>query len=399
MLLLEFNLDDLIDLSDEEINQGDDLSPTINRLNTASFIQNHVIIYKENTFYNSGIFQFKVIGRRPNAYGSDENGLRYVRDKSRVGTKSEHIIQIRPKTEMKSIDDLATVEVDLSCTCKDFQYVFMNMAYRGYRRGFGGKIQEYGLVPVSGSGRYGEDANIRNPDHMGALCKHALLVADTLLSASDSYILKKMDADIQDRAGTIEVKGVTTERPGEGELIQFEDKFYDRNGKLKHKSKIKKARDKKIQQIIELIKDTEYSGLPSYRGNFASSFEDFKKNMLQILVDFDAYYINKAEEEGVDETKYLPDDYQDSYDDLDFDLDRAYSVIDYSTDFDDNVINYALKDMDDESIDDLDAYLKKVLSTDFDIDKLIGSDFEDDISKLIGENKYIKNYKSFDEKD
>lgn len=376
MLLLEFNLIDLYELSDEQIIQGKGLNPTINRFFTQNYIRDYKVVYKENSYYNKGVFEFVVSGMRGTHYATNKK----IKDPERVNTLSSHIVKIRPKYELNNLDELENTEVDIYCNCNDFKYVFMDMAYKGYKS-MASKISKYGIVPVSIGGD--TTAYIRNPYNKGALCKHALLTVERIMYDQDPYLLDKMEKDILDRVERS--VPVLRTKPGEDDLIQFDDQFYDRDGKLKHKSKITISRDKKIQQLRFLIKDAEDNGLRNYTGDFDTAFDSFKQNILQTLMDFDSYYINKANEENIVETKYLPDNYQDSYDDLSYEVDRIKSIVSYKNAIPDDLLNFAFDSMDDSDIDDITK-------------DLFGDNFDEDIDKLLGENLHIFNYENFKNK-
>jgi hypothetical protein len=379
MQLLEFNLIDLYDLSNEEIEQGDGLNSTINRFETEDYIRHAKVEYKPNSYFNKGVFEFIVKYRRGINYAAGKK----IRDAKRRNQLSEHTVRIRPKFELNSLEELENVEIDLHCTCNDFLYVFMDMAYNGYKQ-MAGKIAKYGMVPSTGG--VGK-AHVRNPNNRGALCKHSLLVVERIMYDQDPSLLNKMASDIKDRFGKESFQVRTA--PGEDDLIQFDDKFYDENGRPKHRSKIAIARKKKIQQIINLIRETEHIGLRDFRGSFEDGYSDFRESIMQMLLDFDSYYIGKADSENKAVTKYLPNDYEDAYDELNYQLDRAKDIIEYSNDLTDDSVNYAINNMSDDEIDKANDLL------DFDFDKLLKTD-PNDLDNLLGESfVHISNFKNF----
>jgi len=396
--LNEFNVNDLYSFSDEEIHQSDGFK-TINRRVTSDYINSYSVSYEANSYYNRGEIEFTVRGRRQEmrkignrvVYGFKDGEYKYIKDPKRAKGTANHTVIIKPKHQIDEVDDLNKLDVDIYCSCNDFRYVFMNMAYNGHKM-LANKINEYGLVPIS----YGSDdqpAVLRNPHNMGALCKHVLLVIEQL--KIDRSLRKRIQKDITDRRDSMLGDLPVTELPKD-DLVDFKDRYYDRDGRLKHKSKIKLSRDKKIQQVIDLIRETEYSGLKNYKGDFESSYDDFRKNMLQILMDFDSVYLEKAEKEGSPDTKYLPDNYQFSYDDISYELDKAMSVISYSTDMTDATIDHSLDKFDDDEIDAIDRGLDTILDPNYSIDDLFNSGGDNVFDKLLGESfKHINNYKDF----
>jgi hypothetical protein len=401
MELFEFNMQDLYDLSNTEIDQYKGYAPSINRQVTKDFIDNYTVSYNENSYYNTGILEFEVRGNRNLIYGY-KDGYPMFNPKNRLRDESIHTVRIKPKTELTNIDDLNNVDVDIFCDCNDFRYVFMDKAYKGFV-GMAGSLQKYGLVPITSysrsliryldkfsnfSGR--EDAPVRNPNNKGALCKHLLLVIDKLIVNPDITLLEQIQANIEDRVST----EVFTLDIDNNDNLQFDKRFYDSNGKLKHKSKIIQLRNSKIKQLENIIIDAMYGTTTfTFKGSLVDNIEDFKTNLIQNLVEYDSYYIEKASLENKNVNEYLPDDFEKDYALLAMKVDELAANLDFK-EFEKDVDSIMVMDtqFDDETLDKIDRYVNDISDEDDNIDDILYG--EDDFGNIF-EGKYIKNFNNF----
>lgn len=399
-------LQELYAISNTKIAQGNGYADTIKRVDldnfqgTKEFIEHYTVTYNQNSYYNTGIFTFEIRGKRPLLYGYKDGKPMFARNRKRLLEEAVHEVRIKPKTVIYNADELQQVDVDIFCTCNDFRYVFMYMAYKGFVKAPYNAIKTYGLVPVDKTDlkRYSDDSNhlsgredapIRNPFSQGALCKHSLLVIDRLMYDIDFNLIDSMQQDILDRNST---DVPTYFEVADNDNFKTDAQYYDRNGKLKNKSQIILARKSKIAQLKNIIYDLKF-GVPSYfiKGG-VTNFDALKTVIVGQLVEWDAYYINKAEIENELATKYLPDLYELDYIELADDIESLRYEIDFKNTVTDDTISSYLDSLDDKKKKDLDDLLAILSNPDFNLDDLLDNN---NLLDSIFENKYIKSYNNY----
>ena len=238
---------------------------------TATYSEGHMdmdysVEYVRNSYYHSGIFRF-IIRTEANPRGGS----------------SEYEMMIKPRVAPNSYNDLiSNVNVEIFCSCNDFRFTFMNLAYKAIH-----KLSKFGIFPIrdriinsdefaysytkyniqtgntehhnidawnhSSLPRYRfiqdtgrEDAPTKNPQQRGALCKHLIMLFDGLLDSSfgDSDLINE---EIIKRKG----ENVEYHHSYQSQKGQYYGE-YDINDRPNTKNRIIEIRENKVRDVLSI---------------------------------------------------------------------------------------------------------------------------------------------------
>ena len=368
----EANLFDIQNKTSDVIGQLPDPYDTsryMSRQDTLADSNSYNIEYIENSYLYNGILRFRVSGysraskKKQEKYIESSMGGNYQKSNFPDLVPVEYTVHIKPITntgftnqllDLESISDLASCDIEVFCTCRDFRYTFMNMAYKAAE--YSVFNTRYGIFPiqkadaVGGLVRYSkkysqysgsEESNVRNPLNSGSVCKHILAVLNLF---SDPYGV--FGSDINTINDEIE-KRKESNRPIL--KIEHEDlfsKYTDSTGMPVGRQRIDKERRRKIATIKRLVSDIEENNFNAnlYGLTYTDDLDELGFALKQDLANYDEYYRNKVREEKIeilnklqtetdpdkieelenkfsslrDENKYLPDNWETVYSDIDY---------------------------------------------------------------------------------